>query len=126
MNCGTCELHIVLETSCTKRCTYYRGYVSYTRTLIATIGMCFECMQAFSEMHFFMPAWCLYAFVSHFVGVSKAPPVQYIPYCTLNGCRCIYTPAGAVQVYTHTGAKLLAKIIIDQEITWSNRHTVQK
>ena len=25
MNYGTCELHIVLETSCTKRCTYYRA-----------------------------------------------------------------------------------------------------
>ena len=69
------------------------------------------------------------SFVSRFVGVLKAPPVQYIPYCTLNGASVylyIHARGGSAAVYTRTGAKVLAKIIIDQEITWSNCHTVQK
>ena len=52
---------------------------------------------------------CIYIFVSRFVDVSKA-----------------HARGGSAGVYTRTGAKILAKIIIDQKITWSNRHTVQK
>ena len=59
-----------------------------------------------------------HSFVSRFVGVSKAPPV---PYCTMNGAGVyIHARGGSAGVYTRTGAKVLAKIIIDQKITWSN------
>ena len=57
----------------------------------------------------------IYIFVSCIVGVSKAPPVQYISYCTLNG-------AG---VYTHTGAKVLAKINIDQNYLVKSPHSAE-
>ena len=47
------------------------------------------------------------------MSVSKATPVQYIPYCTLNG------------VYTRTSAKVMAKINIDQNYLVKSPHSAE-
>ena len=83
----------------------------------------------------------LHSFVSRFVGVSKAPLVQYMPYCTAKKVNLrlwtIYSPPGNIlhkreiycpgEWYIAWGSNILpwCKILAKFSRTWPNLPTVQ-